>query len=316
MTGDRWPQRPDPSDPSDRSDPSERAPGSVPSARASGRRRLFPQLPQLPGGRGFLLISAGFLAALVLGAVLAPLLSPAPVDLLDLPGGLEGPSLAHPLGQDRLGRDVLAVLLHGGRVSLAVGLLVVGVSLAVGTLVGFVSGYAGGWVDEGIMRVVDVLLAFPGILLAIALAGVLGPSLGNVVFALSLLGWVGFARLVRGEVLSLKTREFVTAARTLGAGPWRIAWRHLLPNLAGPLAVQATFGVAGAILAESSLSFLGLGPQNVPTWGALLSQGVDYLLFAPHLALFPGLAIMGTVLGINVLGDALRDRLDPARRVR
>ncbi len=257
--------------------------------------------------------AAGLLAVLIAGALLAPWVSPVPPDLLDLPGGLEGPSLAHPLGQDRLGQDVLAGLLYGGRVSLAVGLLVVGVSLAVGTLVGFVSGYAGGWVDEAFMRVVDVLLAFPGILLAIALTGILGPSLGNVVFALSLLGWVGFARLVRGEVLALRHREFVVAARVLGAGVPRIALRHVLPNLAGPLAVQATFSVAGTILAESSLSFLGLGPQGVPTWGAMLSQGVDYLLFAPHLALFPGLAIMGTVLGINVLGDALRDRLDPRR---
>ncbi|MDW7709833.1 MAG: ABC transporter permease [Deferrisomatales bacterium] len=276
-----------------------------------GRAGALGRLPRIAGGRVFLLGSAGFLALLMVGALLAPVLSPAPVDLLDLAGGLEGPSLAHPLGQDRLGRDVLAGILHGGRVSLTVGFLVVGVSLVVGTLVGFASGYFGGWLDEAVMRVVDVLLAFPGILLAIALAGVLGPSLGNVVLALSLLGWVGFARLVRGEVLSLKTREFVTAARVLGAGVPRIAWRHVLPNLAGPLAVQATFSVAGTILAESSLSFLGLGPQGVPTWGALLSQGVDYLLFAPHLALFPGLAIMGTVLGMNVLGDALADRLDP-----
>lgn len=258
--------------------------------------------------------AAGLLVLLIAGALLAPWVAPTPPELLDLPGGLEGPSLAHPLGQDRLGQDVLTGILYGGRVSLAVGLLVVGVSLAVGTLVGFVSGYAGGWVDEGFMRVVDVLLAFPGILLAIALTGILGPSLGNVVFALSLLGWVGFARLVRGEVLALRHRDFVVAARVLGAGVPRIAARHVLPNLAGPLAVQATFSVAGTILAESSLSFLGLGPQDVPTWGAMLSQGVDYLLFAPHLALFPGLAIMGTVLGINVLGDALRDRLDPRGR--
>lgn len=265
------------------------------------------------GGRVFLWAAAGVLAALLAGAVLAPLLSPAPPDLLDLAGGLEGPTLAHPLGQDRLGRDVLAVILHGGRVSLGVGLVAVGLSLVAGTALGFAAGYRGGWLDEALMRVVDILLAFPGILLAIALAGVLGPSFRNLILALSVLGWVGFARLVRGEVLSLKHREFVIAARVLGAGPLRIAWRHILPNLAGPLAVQATFAVASTILAESSLSFLGLGPQDVPTWGALLSQGVDYLLFAPHLALFPGLAILATVLGINVLGDALRDRLDPGR---
>jgi peptide/nickel transport system permease protein len=264
----------------------------------------------------FILSAAGFLAILVLGAVLAPVFSPSPPDVLDLPGGLEGPSTAHPLGQDKLGRDVLAGILHGGRVSLGVGFAVVGLSLAVGTLVGFVSGYAGGWVDELTMRFVDILLAFPGILLAIALAGVLGPSLRNVIFALSVLGWVGFARLVRGEVLSIKEREFVVAARVLGAGPVRIAWKHVLPNVAGPLAVQATFAVAYTILAESSLSFLGLGPQDVTTWGAMLSEGVDYLLFAPHLALFPGLAIMGTVLGVNVLGDVLRDQLDPGGRGR
>ncbi len=271
------------------------------------------RLRSLPGGRVFVLAALGFLLALVLGSALAPALSPVPPELLDLPGGLEGPSAAHPLGQDRLGRDVLAGILYGGRVSLTVGFAVVGVSLCVGTLVGFLSGYAGGWLDELVMRVVDVLLAFPGILLAIALAGVLGPSLDNVILALSVLGWVGFARLVRGEVLSLKRREFVVAARTLGAGPGRLAWRHILPNLVAPLAVQATFSAAATILAESSLSFLGLGPQDVTTWGSMLSEGVDYLLFAPHLALLPGLAIMGTVLGINVLGDAVRDRLDPGR---
>lgn len=271
------------------------------------------QIPRLPGGRIFVVGAVGFLVLLLLGAALAPVLRPGGADVLDLAAGLEGPSLSHPLGQDRLGRDVLAGILHGGRVSLLVGLAVVGMSLLIGTLVGFVSGYAGGWVDEVVMRVVDVLLAFPGILLAIALAGVLGPSLGNVVFALSVLGWVGFARLVRGEVLALKEREFVVASRALGAGPVRLALRHILPNLAGPLAVQATFAVAATILAESSLSFLGLGPQDVITWGGMLSQGVDYLLFAPHLALFPGLAIMGTVLGINLLGDAVRDRLDPGR---
>lgn len=254
------------------------------------------------------------LLCLALGAVAAPLLSPAPPDRMDLAGGLEGPSLAHPLGQDRLGRDVLAGILHGARVSLAVGFIVVSLSLAVGASVGFAAGYLGGWVDEILMRLVDVLLSFPGILLAIAMTGVLGPSLRNVILALCLLGWVGFARLVRGEVLRLKERDFVTAAKVIGAGPARIAFRHLLPNLVGPLAVQATFAVAGTVLAESSLSFLGLGPQDVPTWGGILSQGVDYLLFAPHLAIFPGLAILLTVLSINLLGDDLRDRLDPTRR--
>lgn len=267
-----------------------------------------------PAERFLRFAAVAVLAAMLIGAVLAPLLSPADPRRLDPAGGLEGPSLSHPLGQDKLGRDVLAGILHGARVSLTVGLIVVTISLSVGAAVGFVSGYAGGWVDELIMRVVDILLAFPGILLAIALTGVLGPSLGNVIFALCVLGWVGFARLVRGEVMSIKEREYVTAARVIGAGPVRIALRHILPNLVGPLAVQATFAVAVTILSESSLSFLGLGPQDVPTWGAILSQGVDYLLFAPHLALFPGLAIMVTVLAINILGDELRERIDPTSR--
>ncbi len=274
-------------------------------------RGIATALRRIPGGRVFVLAAAGCLALLVAGAVLAPVLAPADPQAIDLDGTLEGPSRAHPLGQDRLGRDVLAGILYGGRVSLAVGFSVVGVSLVVGTGLGLWAGYRGGWVDEVLMRVVDILLAFPGILLAIALAGVLGPSLRNLIIALCAMGWVGFARLVRGEVLSLREREFVTAARVLGAGPVRIALGHLLPNLVGVLAVQATFGLAGTILAESTLSFLGLGPQDVPTWGGLLSQGVDYLLFAPHLALFPGLAILVAVLGINVLGDVLRDRLDP-----
>ena len=271
-------------------------------------------LPRLPGGRTFLALSLGFLMIVILGGVLAPWIAPHRLDVLDLPGSLEGPSAAHLLGQDRLGRDVLTGLLYGARTSLLVGFTVVAVSLVVGTGVGYLAGYLGGWADEVTMRVVDVLLAFPGILIAIALAGILGPSVGNVILALTVLGWVGFARLVRGEVMSVKKRDFVTAAQTLGAGWLRIAWSHILPSLAGPLAVQATFSIASTIIAESSLSFLGLGPQDVPTWGSMLSQGVDYLLFAPHLALFPGIAITGTVLGVNLLGDGLRDRLDPARK--
>lgn len=259
----------------------------------------------------FFLGAAAILALLLLSAIFAPLISPYDPEALSLKEGLAAPGAAHWLGQDKLGRDVLSGLLYGGRVSLLVGFAVVGVSLLAGTAIGFVSGYMGGWVDEAVMRVVDVMLAFPGILLAIALAGVMGPSLGNVIFALSLMGWVGFARLVRGEVLSIKEREYVKAAVITGAGPFRIAVRHILPNLVGPLSVKATFAVAGTILSESSLSFLGLGPQDTPTWGGILSQGVDYLLFAPHLALFPGVAIMLTVLGINVMGDEIRERIDP-----
>ncbi|TAL16131.1 ABC transporter permease [bacterium] len=260
---------------------------------------------------GFVIAAGIILAVLVFAALFAPLFAPFDPQLLDLRGGLEGPTTAHPLGQDKIGRDVLSGIMYGGRVSLLIGFAVVAVSIVVGTAVGFVSGWVGGWADEIFMRIVDILLAFPGILLAIALAGVLGPSLWNVIFALSVMGWVGFARLVRGEVLSIKEREYVKAATVLGASPARIAWKHVLPNLSGPLAVKATFAVAGTILSESSLSFLGLGPQDTPTWGAILSQGVDYLLFAPHLAFFPGLAIMLTVLGINIIGDEVSARLDP-----
>jgi len=230
---------------------------------------------------------------------------------LDLPHALEGPNRAHWLGQDELGRDLGSRLLVGARASALVGLIVVLVSVVIGAGVGLLAGYVGGAVDQVIMRLVDILLAFPGILLAIAITGLLGPSLGNVIFALSILGWTGFARLVRGQVLSLREREFVRAARGYGASGVRIVWRHILPNVLAPLLVQATFAMAGVILSEASLSFLGLGPQNVPTWGGMLSSGVDYLLFAPHLSLAPGLAIMLTVLSFNFLGDALRDRLDP-----
>jgi len=185
-------------------------------------------------------------------------------------------------------------------------------SALVGTIVGGVAGYFRGWLDELLMRSTDVLLAFPGILLAIFITAVLGPSLANVVFALSFTGWTGYARLFRGQVLSLRQREYVQAAKALGASGRRILGRHILPNAAGPLIVQATFGIPGAILAEASLSFLGLGvPPGTPSWGALVDQGTQYLLIAPHIALFPGLALALTVLGLNFLGDALRDALDP-----
>ncbi len=251
------------------------------------------------------------IALLGFAAIFGPWLAPHDPDALDLGGSLYGPSAGHLLGQDELGRDLASRLVIGARASALVGLVVILVSVVIGTLVGLVAGYLGGMVDQVVMRIVDVLLAFPGILLAIAIAGILGPSLGNVIFALSILGWTGFARLVRGQVLTLREREFVLAAQSYGASTPRILWRHVLPNVVAPVLVQATFGMASVILAEASLSFLGLGPQDVPTWGAMLSSGVDYMLFAPHLSLAPGVAIMLTVLAFNFLGDALRDRLDP-----
>jgi peptide/nickel transport system permease protein len=255
------------------------------------------------------------IVALVLCALLAPWLAPFDPNAPDLDGDLEPPNGAHIMGQDELGRDILSRAIWGTRASMLVGFTVVGISLFFGVLIGSIAGYAGGLVDSFIMRIVDVLLAFPGILLAIAVAGILGPSLGNVIIALCLLGWVGFARLVRGQILSVREREYVVAARVTGAGPFRIVTRHVLPNVLAPVIVQATFGIATTILAEASLSFLGLGPQNVPTWGGMLNNGVDYLMFAPHLSIFPGLMVMITVLAFNFLGDGLRDALDPKSRI-
>jgi peptide/nickel transport system permease protein len=251
--------------------------------------------------------------ALIMAAILAPWLAPFDPALQDLAGGLSTPSFEHWLGQDKLGRDLLSRIIYGARVSLIVGVSVVGIGASVGITIGLISGYFGGVVDEIIMRIIDVLMAFPGILLAIALTAVLGPSLANVIFALSVLGWVGYTRLVRGEVLSLREREFVLAEHALGAGAWRIMLHHLLPNLLAPVIVQATFGMAIAILSEAALSFLGLGTQGIPSWGGMITEGVEFLRVAPHLALFPGLAIMIVVLGLNILGDGLRDLLDPKK---
>lgn len=259
-------------------------------------------------------IGITIVSALVLMALFAPFLAPYHYNTLDLPFALTPPHAGHLLGQDELGRDILSRLIYGSRVSISIGILVVSISALAGTIVGLMAGYFGGWVDTLVMRVIDILMAFPGILLAIALTAVMGPSYFNVVFALSALGWVGYARLVRGQVLSEREKEYVESARAVGASSLRIAFRHILPNVLAPVLVQATFGLGGAILSEASLSFLGLGIQAYPSWGAMLDAGTDYLLEAPHIATFPGLAILITVVGFNLLGDGLRDRLDPKRR--
>ena len=256
-------------------------------------------------------LGALFVTVFLVVAALAPVVAPYDPAQPELAENLRAPSRIHPCGQDRLGRDILSRIVYGARVSLAVGASTVAVSLSIGVAVGLLCGFAGGWVDEVTMRVVDVLLAFPGILLAIALSAVLGPSLGNVILALSVIGWTGYARLVRAETLSIRERLHVESAVALGATASRIVVLHVLPLLAGPLAVQATFGFAGAIVAEASLSFLGLGTQPpTPSWGSMLNEGRSFLLVAPHVALFPGLAVFVTVLGINFLGDGLRDWLD------
>jgi peptide/nickel transport system permease protein len=252
------------------------------------------------------------LVVVAVAAIAAPLLVPYDPQALDLPGGLAGPSAHHWLGQDKLGRDLLSRLLLGARVSLGVASATVAITATVGVALGLVAGWRGGWVDEALMRVTDIFLAFPGILLAIAFTAAAGPGIGHVIVALSLIGWVGYARLTRGQVLAMREREFMTAATALGLPPHRLLLRHLLPNVASPVLVEATFGFAYAILAESSLSFLGLGTQPpTPSWGALLDAGRSYLLVAPHITTFPGLAIFLTVLCAVHLGDQLRDRLDP-----
>jgi peptide/nickel transport system permease protein len=203
-------------------------------------------------------------------------------------------------------------LFYGARVSLLVGVISVAVTLTVGVAVGAVAGYQSGMLDECLMRLTDMFLAFPGILLALALMAILGPSMTNVVIALCIVGWVGYARLTRGLVLVAREMEYVTAARATGAAAPYILVRHILPNIAGPLVVQATFSLAGMIVAEAGLSFLGLGVQPpTPSWGAMLNEGRLFLLLAPHLAMVPGVAIMLAVLGCNLLGDGLRDWLDP-----
>jgi len=252
----------------------------------------------------------------VFAAVFAPLLSPYSPDAQNLCAGLSGPSVSHPLGQDKLGRDVLSRMIFGARVSLLVGLSVVLISLFAGFLIGAISGVFGGILDQVMMRIIDLLMAFPGILLAIALAAVLGPGIGNVIFALSLLGWVGYARLVRGQVLVEREKAYFESARALGAGWVRIIFRHLVPNLAGPVLVQASFGIAGAILAEASLSFLGLGTQKIPSFGSLLSHGINFLRTAPHLTIFPGLAVFLLVISFNLLGDFIADYLRVENKIK
>ena len=253
----------------------------------------------------------------VFAALFGPWLSPFDPSAQELALRLEGPTGAHWFGLDELGRDIFARVLSGARISLLVGIVVVGVSSVIGILLGSIAGYFGGRVDEAISRVVDILLAFPGLLLAIALVAVLGPSLTNVVLALAVIGWVGYARLVRGQVLRARELEFVQAARALGASTPRILLRHVIPTTLPAVTVQATLGMGGAILAEAALSFLGLGVQPpTPSWGTMLNYGRGHLLDAPHLTVFPGMAIAILVLGFNFLGDGLRDALDPMTKGR
>jgi len=261
---------------------------------------------------------AGFVAAilLLLAALFAPWIAPGDPAAQNLPARLESPSRAHWMGTDELGRDTLSRTLYGARVSLFVAISVVLGCGLTGLAVGLLAGFLGGWFDRFVnLLLINAFLSFPGILLAIAFAAFFGPGIGKVILALIITGWAGYARLARAQVLKVKELEFILAVRSLGASNLRIMLRHLLPNILQPVLIQATIGLAGAILAESTLSFLGLGVlAPVPSWGSMLNDARSHLFDAPHLAIFPALAVMTAVLAFNLLGDAWRDWLDPRTR--
>lgn len=262
-------------------------------------------------------VGMALIAALLLAALLAPVLAPYDPYAQSLDEGLSGPSAAHWLGQDKFGRDVFSRLVHGARLSLAVGIGTVAISLLIGLAAGSLAGFLGGWADRVFTSACDVLLAFPGILLAIGIAAVRGPSFGNVLFALSVLGWVGYARVIRAQVLKVKAMEFVESARAVGAPPSRMLLAHILPNALSPILVEATFGIARAIVAEAGLSFLGLGvAPPAASWGSMIGDGRHFLFVAPHLVTAPGAAILLTVMAFNFVGDGLRDALDTRNQTR
>jgi len=270
-------------------------------------------------------ISSGILGVMVLAIMLGPFIWRIPINHIDFAATLQGPSWAHPLGTDDLGQDLLARMLYGGRISLAVGLAAMFVAIFVGTIIGAIAGMSRGWVGTALMWLTDLFLSLPALPLLLliiylfrdALKGAFGPEGGTFILIVIVIGglrWMPVARLVRAQFLSLREKEFVEAARALGASKFRLVVRHILPNALGPVIVAATIDVAAAIIAESTLSFLGLGfPPDIPTWGRLLFDAKDNLDFAPHWALFPGAAIFLAVLTINFIGDGLRDALDPRR---
>jgi ABC-type dipeptide/oligopeptide/nickel transport system permease subunit len=260
-------------------------------------------------------ISVVFLVVLILAAIFAPLLTPYDAYAPDFAQTLQSPSPQHPLGTDELGRDMLTRLLYGARVSLAVGLIVQTSALTFGALLGLAAGYFGGATDTVIMRGVDIMYAFPNFLFAVFMVSILSPSILSIILVLAVVGWPFAARLVRGQVLSLREWEFVEAARVVGASNWRIMTRHILTNTLSPLIVAFTIGIAGVIMAEAGLSFLGIGirPPN-PTWGGMIAKGRQYFRSYPFLALYPSIILGLTVLAFNFLGDGLRDALDPRLR--
>ena len=272
-------------------------------------RRLFRQPAAV--------IGVIFLALVIVPAIFAPIVAPYDPLAQGLGAPFTPPTLQHLFGTDQFGRDVLSRVIYGGRLSLSIGIIAVAIGLVGGLVLGFAAGFAGGWADEGVMRFVDFMLAFPGILLAIAVVIMLGPSLGNLMIAVGVGGIPGFARLIRGSVLAAKEEEFVHAAQALGASSLKVMARHILPNILAPIVVLITVSLADAILAGTGLSYLGLGAKPpTPEWGLMLSDGRDYMQVAWWVSTFPGIAITLAVVGINILGDAMRNAIDPRLRGR
>lgn len=270
-------------------------------------------------GRRNVLAATGMVMVVIFVALalFAPWLAPQNPSNINLPARLQSPSAAHWFGTDELGRDIFSRVIYGARISMLVGGSVVAGSLLLGLILGSIAGYYGGLADRFFSVILmNTFLSFPGILLAIAFVAFLGPGIFNLILALCIGGWVGYARLVRAQVLGAKEKEFVEAARALGASDWRIVTRHILPNIIQPVIVQAAIGMAGAVLAEATMSFLGLGvPPPTASWGSMLNDGRTHLFDAPHLVLFPAMAVMLAVLSFNFIGDALRDYMDPRSRI-
>lgn len=283
----------------------------APTSTPVNHRGLFKQALANPLAlAGFIIIGLIFIFA-----IFAPLFAPYDPNAIDVKAILLAPSSAHWMGTDGLGRDVLSRMLFGGRISLLVGIVAVGIATAIGIILGAIAGYYRGWVDTLIMRLVDVMLSIPTFFLILAVIAFLTPSIWNIMIVIGLTSWMGVTRLVRAEFLSLHGREFVLASRTLGAKDGRLIFKHLLPNSLTPIIVSSVLGIASAVLVESGLSFLGLGVQAPQaSWGNILTDGKEYIQFAWWLSLFPGLAILITVLGYNLLGEGLRDALDPRSR--
>lgn len=258
------------------------------------------------------MVGLAIIMVLILSALFADIIAPFGIDDQNLMNALQKPNSTHWFGTDNFGRDIFSRVVHGSRISLQVGFIAVGIAMITGGILGAIAGYYGGRLDNFIMRMMDILLAIPSILLAISIVAALGPGLSNVMIAVGISSIPSYSRIVRASVLTLKDQEFVEAARAVGANDVRIIGRHIIPNSMAPIIVQATLGVAGAILSAAGLSFIGLGIQPpTPEWGAMLSSGRQFIRDYPHMTAFPGLAIMITIFGLNLLGDGLRDALDP-----